>query len=445
MSKSNRDFDYRQKWKRRVINDPKLLRFLWNYHGVTVTYSEPYTAANLTNENTQSFIANQTMKPVRTFELDMVGLKHCEEQTPNLDVALNFSKLYAFYEHHGLHKRFIYEHPVYGDVVVRFAKTVSIPKKTPNGLGFINSFNITLIEVVTTHYNFDPTEEFDGDFPFPAGFYDVEVDVVEDTKAAPLGGNYEMVFKRSKKPLKTFKLTCNGLRYFESQNQLSLDVNKEQNMLTLEAFYLKYRLSKAFTFRYLDVDYLVRFKQPITIPKLFGNRGVFDSTELIFVEAPYEVLNEDIVQDDYKDDLEQWIQTKSTYVEPLKYRLDYFKQLSIGFLDSFIVYSITLEDLRTFIESEKNHPYVAEYLFIKYAKYKAYEIKELNGSLNLFISTTDGSLIQPISVTNFSNSVLSEASIGLAPTKKITDALVKEHVLTETDLLQLEVNKKMRA
>lgn len=443
MSKSNRDFNYGQKWKQRIITDPKLLRFLWNFHGVTVTYSEPYTAANLTNENTQSFIANQTMKPVRTFELDMVGLKHCEEHPSGLADELNFSKLYAFYEHHGLHKRFIYEHPVYGDVVVRFAKTLSIPKKTPDGLGTIGSFNLTLVEVVTTHYNFDPTEEFEGNFPFPAGFYDVEVDVVEDTKAAPLGGNYEMVFKRSKKPLKTFKLTCSGLRYFESQGQLNLSINKEQNMLTLEAFYLKYRLSKAFTFHYLGEDYLVRFKQPIVIPKLYGNRGVFDSTELIFVEAPYEVLDEKSLQEISMEDLE-WLRLNFEYIEPLKYKINYIKQGLTTTLDSFIIENINLSRVVEFLKDYSNHTTIGAYLENKFGSYESHLLIETNGSLKYLITfmNTEPQVEQDLDALG--NDILADATLGLTPARNLIDSIVTNLSLNETNLLQLEVNKQVR-
>lgn len=357
MDKSNLDFNYDQKWQRRVVNDPKLLRFAWPYHGFSTSYNEPFQTVNLTSSNTQGYVPDQTLKPVRTFELDFIGMKHRETAAQICDPNLSFNRLYEFYELHGLHRRFVYEHPVYGDVIVRFGKPVSIPKKILDGNGSLNTFSVTLVEVVTTYYNFDPNESFDGEFPFPCEYYDVEVDVTDETMAAPLGNNYEMVFKRAKKPLKTFKLTVSGMKYIENQeNELVIGLEQGLNMGLLEAFYMKYRLSGSFIFTYAGVDYPVRFKQPLVVPKVYGNNGVLDSLELVFVETPYKVLENPFREADETLVYSPWAYSKGELYEPLLYRRSAMKTNGVDHFDSYSLRNVNTADILAHINLRYNYP-----------------------------------------------------------------------------------------
>ena len=63
-------------------------------------------------------------------------------------------------------------------------------------------------------------------------------------------------------------------------------------MLLLELFYLKNRLSTRFIFNYLGEDIPVRFKEPISIPKVEGNTGVLGTVDLILIETPNKPLTE---------------------------------------------------------------------------------------------------------------------------------------------------------
>lgn len=356
MDNSNVDFNYDQKWKRRVVTDSKLLRFAWLYHGFSTVYSEPFTSVNLTSNNAQGYVPDQTLKPVRTFELEFVGLKHYENAADGCDPNLSFNRLYEFYELHGLHRRFVYEHPVYGDVVVRFAKPVTIPKKILDGKGSLNSFTVSLIEVVTTYYNFDPEESFDGNFPFPCEYYDVEVDVTDETMAAPLGNNYEMIFKRAKKPLRTFKLTVSGLKYIENQfDEIVIGLEQGLNMALLEAFYLKHRLGSTFTFNYAGVDYPVRFKQPITIPKIYGNNGVMDVMEIVLIETPYKVLENPFTDVDATLVFSPWAYSKSELYEPLLYRRNAMKTNGVDIFDSYALTNINTANIEAHIGLRYNY------------------------------------------------------------------------------------------
>ena len=280
-------FNYSQPFPRRTIIGSPLERFAWELFSIDTEYKEPFGHVNLTSSSGQGYVPDQTVRPIRIFNLSFTGMLIYEENYEMYPKRTNFNALYAFYRKHGTHKRFIFHHPIYGDLVVRFGKPLSIPKKNQNGLGSLQRFEIVLIESITTHYTFSETEDFSGELPFHASFYDVEVDTAEDTLIAPLGNNYEMVFKYARKPLRTFKLSIQGMKYFEmSDGSLSPFMSPSQNMLLLELFYMKYRLRERFIFSYLGEDIQVRFAEPIKIPKVEGNTGVLGTIELSLIETP---------------------------------------------------------------------------------------------------------------------------------------------------------------
>lgn len=286
-------FNYSQKFQRRVISDSPLERFQWDLFSFDTEYNEPFGHASLGQTSSQGFVPDQAVRPIRVFNLDFSGMKIYEENPGNYPLNTNFNYLYDFYLRHGTHKRFIFEHPVYGDLIVRFGKPLSVPKKISNGLGSLQTFQILLIESITTHYMFMESESFEGDLPFHASFFDVEIDTEEDTLVAPLGNNYEMVFKRAKKPLRTFKLSVQGLKYLiNSDGYLDISTNPAQNMMLLELFYLKHRLRDRFIFSYMGEDIPVRFKEPLKIPKVEGNTGVLGSIELMLIETPNKPIYE---------------------------------------------------------------------------------------------------------------------------------------------------------
>lgn len=64
----------------------------------------------------------------------------------NIDIN-NMGALEEFYKRHHTYKNFIYNHPVYGRVYVRFAEALSIPEGIESGNGVVKDFNIVLKEV----------------------------------------------------------------------------------------------------------------------------------------------------------------------------------------------------------------------------------------------------------------------------------------------------------
>lgn len=284
-------FNYSQDFTRRVINDPSLERYVWSYHNFGTSYEEPYPQTNIRNDSNQSYVFKRERKPLRFIELEystMIFNSEVQGVAPEMDYDL----LQQFYLRHNCSKPFIYEHPVYGDMKVRFVKPISLPKKNQNGGGTLQGFSVTLLEMIDTDYIFHPSEDFSGFLEFPCGYYDVEIEYKGNDLAAPLGNNYTMIFKDPKPPIRTFKLSVNGLMYFTKRGKITLGFCPEQNMALLEAFYMQKRLNTVFDFEYAGEIIPVRFKTPLVIPKVIGNTGTINTLELTLVESPYKQYSE---------------------------------------------------------------------------------------------------------------------------------------------------------
>ena len=294
-------FDYTQRFTRRVITDPSMDRFIWNYHNFGTKYIEPFVHASVGLEGTQTYVPYKTIKPVRLFSLEFPMLMLQETDYAKYTglayrPELDFRELQKFYLKHKSHKPFIYEHPIYGDLVVRFAKALTLPLKKQGGKGVIEGFTLELQEVVTTDFTFQKGENLDGDLPFPLEYFDVEIEYPDSSNLIPLGNNYTLSFKKIGRDIRTFKLTCSGLKYvFDSKDKIVISHCPEQNMALLELFYLKHRLSKKFDFEYLGEIIPVRFKEPIGISKVEGNTGIISKIELVLVETPYKTHEDETV------------------------------------------------------------------------------------------------------------------------------------------------------
>ena len=290
---ANNQFDYSQKLKGRVITDPTLKRFIWDKHNFGTKYVEPYVHASVKSNSSQTYLYSQSLKPVRYFELDFQTMIYAGNDVITCPDDLNYAKLQAFYLEHGLHTAFVYPHPIYGDVKVRFAKPIILPKKNPNS-NTIQSLNLSFMEVVDTDYFFDPQENLSGKIPFPCGFYDVEIEYREDTITAPLGGSYSMVFKDNKPQIRTVKVSIEGLQYYKNPcDCLSFDYATWQNAALLEVFYLQHRLQGVFQLEYAGELLKLRFKEPLVLTKPMPNSGVLPTIELLFIETPFEQFTED--------------------------------------------------------------------------------------------------------------------------------------------------------
>lgn len=87
----------------------------------------------------------------RIFTLSFKGFKYYgSDGSPDLVTDASFNNmgaLEAFYQSQRLNKSFLYPHPVYGTLTVRFNKPLEIPNGIENGDGMVEPFEIELIEL----------------------------------------------------------------------------------------------------------------------------------------------------------------------------------------------------------------------------------------------------------------------------------------------------------
>lgn len=99
-----------------------------------------------------SFDTDGGYPPLKKFSLTFKGYQYYmtkeglvdKEKNKNIN---NLGALEDFYMSHLTHKAFIYNHPVYGPVTVKFAEPLVIPEGITNGHGVVEELNITLKEV----------------------------------------------------------------------------------------------------------------------------------------------------------------------------------------------------------------------------------------------------------------------------------------------------------
>jgi hypothetical protein len=86
----------------------------------------------------------------KTFILDFTTMVYFKNALGNPDAGIwpevNALRLEIFYETHQLYEPFIYNHPVWGQQVVRFAEPLPPMKGIAKGNGAVEPFSIKLIQ-----------------------------------------------------------------------------------------------------------------------------------------------------------------------------------------------------------------------------------------------------------------------------------------------------------
>lgn len=122
--------------------------FDFPFHQVSVSYPERSTQVKLGGN--YLFSTKPAGPAMRSFNLEFKVLYWFKNQYGAFDALmepkLNLMQLEAFYLKHELHKDFIYNHEIYGNVVVKFTKPLSIPTAKENGNGAVFGITLSLIE-----------------------------------------------------------------------------------------------------------------------------------------------------------------------------------------------------------------------------------------------------------------------------------------------------------
>lgn len=86
----------------------------------------------------------------RIFTLTFLTLFYFTNEAGEVDCErnpqLNAGALEKFYQRHQLHKKFIYPHPVHGNIVVTFNKPLDLPDGVKGGNGALQQFTVEFIE-----------------------------------------------------------------------------------------------------------------------------------------------------------------------------------------------------------------------------------------------------------------------------------------------------------
>lgn len=88
----------------------------------------------------------------RTFKLAFEGMKYYVDSLGEADETIeptkNMKAISEFYRAHRMHVTFLYDHPVYGLLEVKFNKPLVEPKGKKGGSGVVEAFEIELLEIL---------------------------------------------------------------------------------------------------------------------------------------------------------------------------------------------------------------------------------------------------------------------------------------------------------
>lgn len=124
-----------------------LENFDFPYHKVSHTYPERTARIKLGND--WDYVTKPTTPISRMFTLYFPVMKYFESpDTLNfLDRRYSADHLDSFYQRHEMWSEFLYPHPKFGNMVVRFDSPLALPKGITSGEGAIEAFQVKLKEV----------------------------------------------------------------------------------------------------------------------------------------------------------------------------------------------------------------------------------------------------------------------------------------------------------
>lgn len=122
--------------------------FIWDKHRYSTAYAE---GDRVELGGSYMFAAEPDGPDQRVFTLYFDTMFYFTDSSGQLDKTvrpdINFGAFEDFYKSHRLWKTFTYNHPIYGQLAVKFAKPLETPKGLANGNGALESFSIDLVEI----------------------------------------------------------------------------------------------------------------------------------------------------------------------------------------------------------------------------------------------------------------------------------------------------------
>lgn len=267
--------------------------------------------ANLNFEGSYQYaapLANpKSAKDLRVFNITIPAMRYYfggqGELLVDYERSTNLAWLEWMYNIHKMVKPFLFDHPIYGSLKVRFAEPLKIPKGLKGGQSASESVGVRLIEV-----HEQPTESFqllgpkfslnvgntywvhDRKDTFNYPYHLVSTEYESEDTVLSLGGDYQYTVRGSKPEQRIFTLHFDGLRYSVAYDDKIIGTESDDDQLSmqhLENFYFFYRLHKPFYYPHPTQGRIkVRFKEPLKIPKLRPNgNGWTEAFTITLVEV----------------------------------------------------------------------------------------------------------------------------------------------------------------
>lgn len=123
--------------------------FDFPYHLVSTI--NPDSGARVALGGSYVFTSAPTAPNQRTFTLTFAVMQYFVDGSGNPEATTNaqynMKTLDDFYLAHLLHVSFIYPHPIYGDMEVKFLKPLTIPDGIGGGNGTVKQVTVELVEI----------------------------------------------------------------------------------------------------------------------------------------------------------------------------------------------------------------------------------------------------------------------------------------------------------
>jgi len=252
--------------------------FDFPWHSVETTLSE--LNASGTTGRSYTKVGRLNTPTARSFRLVFPTLGCYPKPDGTLDLEasprLNFALLDRFYRTHRTAESFIYPHPTYGNLKVRFQEPLTLPKGLPGGNGFLTGVEVKLLEIPTyasikgnrAPGDLDsPTLEGKRVFDFPR--HQLEIQYAPEGVNIPLGGGYQLRVRPAKPEARTLTLSfATMLRRLTPAGKLDWQTLPGDNLNRLEYFYSLHRNTETFWYEHpLCGRLLVRFAGELVSPQ----------------------------------------------------------------------------------------------------------------------------------------------------------------------------------
>jgi hypothetical protein len=123
--------------------------FNFPYHRVST--KEPANGFQISFGSGYTFTSDPDAPDQRVFTLYFTGFQWYVNADNTINATTNAAinnmmALYNFYKAQRLNKTFIYPHPIFGNVNVKFKDPLEVPDGLPGGTGVVKDFQMTMIE-----------------------------------------------------------------------------------------------------------------------------------------------------------------------------------------------------------------------------------------------------------------------------------------------------------